>query len=85
MIEEEADDEVEMQDGLEIVSQSYTPPAVEYWEVPARKQRKKSATALRVARHRRRRIVRDSIKNEVVCEVDLMEADDRRSKNGAGS
>jgi hypothetical protein len=51
--------ELDMQDGLEIVSSELVSPAVEYWEAPARKQRANRAHAVRMAKCRRLKKAKD--------------------------
>lgn len=48
-----ADDECEMQDGLEIISSSSTSSAIEYWEPPARERRRRDAKADWIAQRRK--------------------------------
>jgi hypothetical protein len=67
-MDDDTNDELEMHDGLEVVSREVTSPAVEYWEASARKQRVKQATAARVAKHRQSRKANENAQTlESVC------------------
>ena len=67
-MDDDTNDELEMHDGLEVVSRDVTSLAVEYWEASARKQRVKQAAAARVAKHRQSRKAKENAKTlESVC------------------
>jgi hypothetical protein len=67
-MDDDTNDELEMHDGLEVVSREVTSPAVEYWEASARKQRVKQTTVELVVKHRQSRKANDNAHTlESVC------------------